>query len=205
MHPRYAGQGAPPQRRQTMAKKRRVQFPVRISASSPAPAGASSSRQRPAAGGIRIAAVAIFVLFLGSGRAAAKPTRQSIEGALTCQCGCNQTVAACDHYGCSSREEMRALIQKEIAAGKDETAIFQDMTLRYGVKVLAAPPAQGFNLTVWILPILGLMIGLAAVVLFVRHWRKAPGESPSAPPSTMNPKVMAAVEAEMKNVGSLSN
>ena len=100
---------------------------------------------------------------------------------------------------------MRALIQKEIAAGKDETAIFQDMTLRYGVKVLAAPPAQGFNLTVWILPILGLMIGLAAVVLFVRHWRKTPGEPPCAPPSTMDPKVMAAVEAEMKKVGSLSN
>ena len=100
---------------------------------------------------------------------------------------------------------MRALIQKEIAAGKDETAIFQDMTLRYGVKVLAEPPAQGFNLTVWILPILGLMIGLAAVVLFVWHWRKTPGEPPCAPPSTMDPKVMAAVEAEMKKVGSLSN
>lgn len=134
-----------------------------------------------------------------------KPTQKSIEGALTCQCGCNQTVAGCDHYGCSSREEMRALIQKEIAAGKDETAIFQDMTLRYGVKVLAAPPARGFNLTVWILPILGLMVGLAAVVLVVRQWRKPPTEPPSAPPSSIDPKVVAAVEAEMKKVGSLSN
>ncbi|HTG62291.1 MAG TPA: cytochrome c-type biogenesis protein CcmH [Terriglobia bacterium] len=188
-----------------MTKRRCVWFAAPISASSPGPGGTSSHRQRPAARGARIAVLAAFVLSLGSGRAAAKPTQQSIEGALTCQCGCNQTVAGCDHYGCGSREEMRAFIQKEIAAGKDETAIFQDMTLRYGVKVLAVPPAQGFNLTVWILPILGLMVGLAAVVLFVRHWRKTPGEPPYAPPSTMDPKVMAAVEAEMKKVGSLSN
>jgi cytochrome c-type biogenesis protein CcmH len=157
---------------------------------------------------MRITVLAIVLLgavsasLAGSGP---KPTQRSIEGALTCQCGCNQTVAGCDHYGCGSREEMRALIQKEIAAGKDQTAILQDMTLRYGVQVLAMPPAQGFNLTVWILPILGLIVGLAAVVLIVRRWRKPPGEPPPLPPSTMDPKVMAAVEAEIKKVGSLSN
>jgi len=157
---------------------------------------------------MRIAVLAIVLLGTVSGSLAgsgSKPTQRSIEGALTCQCGCNQTVAGCDHYGCGSREEMRALIQKEIAAGKDQTAIFQDMTLRYGVQVLATPPAQGFNLTVWILPILGLTVGLAVVVLIVRHWRKPPGEPTPVPPSTMDPKVMAAVEAEIKKVGSLSN
>jgi cytochrome c-type biogenesis protein CcmH/NrfF len=130
---------------------------------------------------MRIAVLVIVLLGTVSGslaRSGAKPTQRSIEGALTCQCGCNQTVAGCDHYGCGSREEMRALIQKEIAAGKDQTAILQDMTLRYGVQVLAMPPAQGFNLTVWILPILGLIVGLAAVVLIVRRWRKPPGEPP---------------------------
>ncbi len=188
-----------------MTKGRCLRCLVRISASSPGPAGTSSPWQRLAAGGIRIAVLAIFVLCLGWGRAAAKPTQQSIEGALTCQCGCNQTVASCNHYGCGSREEIRALIQKEIAAGKDETAILQDMTLRYGVQVLATPPAQGFNLTVWILPILGLMVGLAAVVMIVRHWRRPPTKPPTAPRSSMDPRVMAAVEAEMKKIGSLSN
>ena len=134
------------------------------------------------------------------------PTQKSIEGSLTCQCGgCNRTVASCDHYGCGSREEIRGLIQKEIAAGKDETAILQDMTLRYGVQVLATPPAQGFNLSAWILPILGLTVGLAAVMLIVRRWRKQPGEPPCVTPSMMDSKVMAAVEAEIKKVGSLSN
>jgi cytochrome c-type biogenesis protein CcmH len=189
-----------------MTKSRCVWFAVRISASSPGPAGTSSpSRQRPAAAGIRVAVLAIVLFGLVSETATARPTQQSIESALTCQCGCNQTVAGCNHYGCGSREEIRALVQKEIAAGKDETAILQDMTLRYGVQVLATPPAQGFNLTVWILPILGLIIGLTAVVLIVRHWRKPPGEPPRGLPSTTDPNVMAAVEAEMKQVGPLSN
>ncbi len=181
---------------------------VRSPGDSLRPARTSSSRQRFVAGGVRVALLAAAFLGLASRSPAAsgsKPTQKGIEAAVTCQCGCNQTVAGCDHYGCSSREELRALIQKEIAAGKDETAIFQDLTLRYGVKVLAAPPAQGFNLAVWILPILGLMIGLAAVVMIVRRWRKPPAEPPSAPPSSLDPKVMAAVEAEMKKVGSLSN
>ena len=156
----------------------------------------------------RTALGAIFLVALISARAGAngsKPTPKSIEGAVTCQCGCNQTVAGCDHYGCSSREEMRALIQKEIAAGKDETAILQGMTLRYGVKVLAAPPAQGFNLTVWILPILGLMVGLVAVVLLARRWRNPSAEPSDMPPPSIDPKVVAAVEAEMKKIGSLGN
>jgi cytochrome c-type biogenesis protein CcmH len=157
---------------------------------------------------MRIAVLAIVLLGAVSGGFAdsgPKPAQKSIEGALTCQCGCNQTVAGCDHYGCGSREEMRALIEKAIAAGKDQTAILQDMTLRYGVQVLATPPAQGFNLTVWILPILGLIVGLTAVVLIVRHWRKPAGEPPCVLPSATDPKVMAAVEEEMKKVGSLSN
>jgi cytochrome c-type biogenesis protein CcmH len=156
----------------------------------------------------RTIVLAVLLLAVISHRAAAsgsKPTQQSMEGALTCQCGCYQTVATCNHYGCSSREEIRALLQKEIAAGKDETTILQDMTLRYGVQVLATPPAQGFNLTVWVLPILGLMVGLAAVVLIVRRWRKPPGEPPSVRPSTLDPGAMAAVEAEIKKVGSLGN
>jgi cytochrome c-type biogenesis protein CcmH/NrfF len=188
-----------------MTKRRCVWFAARILALSPESAWTSSSWQRPTAGGVPTAVLVIVALSLGLGRAVAKPNQQSIEGALTCQCGCNQTVAGCNHYGCGSREEIRALIQKEIAAGKDETAILQDMTLRYGVQVLATPPPRGFNMTVWILPILGLMAGLAAVVLIVRHWRKPPGKPPGVLPSTTDPKVMAAVEAEMKKVGSLSN
>jgi cytochrome c-type biogenesis protein CcmH len=131
--------------------------------------------------------------------ASAKPTVKSLGDALICQCGCNQTVNECNHLECPARTEMRAMAAKEIAAGKDETAILQDFVLKYGVKVLASPPTQGFNIAVWILPGFGLLVGLGLVVFLVRHWRKRPAAA-TPPPSPIDPKVLAAMEEEMKKV-----
>ena len=72
---------------------------------------------------------------------------------------------------CAEKAEMQAFIKKEIADGKDETAILQDLSLKYGVQVLSAPPAHGFNLAVWILPGVGLLAGLGIVVVIVRRWK----------------------------------
>lgn len=132
--------------------------------------------------------------------AGSKPTLESVGDGLICQCGCTQTVNTCDHYECATRAEMKALAEKEIAAGKDETTVLQDFVLRYGVQVLASPPEKGFSRTVWILPGLGLIVGLAVVIGIVRRWRK-PGEA-STPPAVgpVDEKILAAVEEEMKKV-----
>ncbi len=138
------------------------------------------------------------VTVLGDSR---KPNLKSLGEALTCQCGCNQTVNGCNHFECSSRTEMQAQVQKEIGAGKTETTILQDFVLRYGVKVLATPPAKGFNLTVWILPLVCLTAGLAFVIGVARRWRKPKGAAPERSRASLDPKVLAAVEEEMKASG----
>ncbi len=132
--------------------------------------------------------------------AASKPTLKSIGEALICQCGCGQTVYGCNHFECASRAEMNALIEKEIAAGKDETTILQDFVKQYGVQVLASPPAKGFTLMAWVLPGLGLVVGLAVVITFVRRWRKPPAKPGQSPPAPIDPKLLEAVEEEMKKV-----
>lgn len=134
--------------------------------------------------------------------AAPTPTVQSIGDQVMCLCGCVATVNHCPHLNCATQAEMRAAIEKEIAAGKDETTILQDLAIKYGVQVLAAPPKKGFNLTVWILPGLGLLAGLALAILFVRRWRA----SPVTPPGTsgaraVDAELLAAVEEEMKSTG----
>ena len=131
--------------------------------------------------------------------ASSKPTVKSLGDALICQCGCNQTVNECNHLECPVRSQMRAMMAKEIAAGKGETAILQDFVLKYGVKVLASPPTQGFNITVWILPGIGLLLGLGLVVFIVRHWRRPPAGAAAAP-APIDPKVLEAMEEEMKRV-----
>jgi len=144
----------------------------------------------------------MFVVMLSAANlaGAAKPTVKSIGDGIICQCGCTQTVSECNHFECSTRAEMNAITEKEIQAGKDETTILQDFVKQYGVQVLASPPASGFNLTVWILPGLGMLIGLAVVVLFVRRWRMPSPELNMVPEEGIDPKIAAAVEEEMRKV-----
>ena len=102
---------------------------------------------------------------------------------------------------CAEKAEMRAFIAKEIADGKGETAILQDLSLRYGVQVLSAPPAHGFDLTVWILPGVGLLLGLGIVLVIARRWKIKPALVASVPAKASDPKVLSAVEEEMKSAG----
>ena len=145
-----------------------------------------------------------MVLAAAAGRAqAARPTVESVGSKVMCLCGCVAILNQCPHQGCSTHEEVKAVVQKLIAEGKDEPAILQELTARYGMKILAAPPAQGFNIAAWALPGLGLLFGLVVVVVAVRRLRKpetAPGAAP-AEPASVDPKVLAAMEEEMKTSG----
>ncbi len=66
--------------------------------------------------------------------------------------------------------EMRDLIREQLRAGKtpeEVTAYFVD---RYGEWILLKPTAEGFNWTVWLLPVLMIAGGLVFVFLTARRW-----------------------------------
>ena len=150
----------------------------------------------------KLTALALPALLMAAVAFAAtgKPTVKSLGDELICQCGCNQTVNECNHFECPSQAEMRKMAAQELAEGKDETTILQDFVLKYGVKVLASPPTKGFNLTVWVLPGFGLLLGLGLVILIVRHWHR-PAPQAAAGSEPIDPKVLEAMEEEMKKVG----
>jgi cytochrome c-type biogenesis protein CcmH/NrfF len=151
---------------------------------------------------------ALIILVLGlsaasmtSADGSRKPTLESIGDQVMCLCGCVATLNHCPHRDCATVAEIRPIIEKEIAEGKDETTILQDLAIRYGVQVLAAPPAKGFSLTAWILPGVGLLAGLSFVVVIVRRWRKPSPVAAAIPAKPLDPKLLAAVEEEMKASG----
>lgn len=133
---------------------------------------------------------------------APKPTLDSIGNKVYCLCGCVTTLNHCPHLPseCASRAQMEALIRRDIGAGKTEKAILTDFTAAYGVKVLASPPTQGFDIAVWILPGIGLVVGLILVIVIVKRWRRRPPPGELADDSEIDPKMMAAVEEEMKKL-----
>ncbi len=149
-------------------------------------------------------AVGMFAIGALGATPGSKPTLEQVGNEVYCQCGCVTVLNHCPHLPseCQSRAQMQTVILKDVQQGKANPAILQDLVDRFGVHVLASPPATGFNLTVWVLPGVVLIIGLAIVLLIVRRWRaknSAPTEEGTAGPA--DPKIMAAVEEEMNRVG----
>ena len=130
-----------------------------------------------------------------------KPTLESIGDQVMCLCGCAATLNHCPHRDCATVAEVRPVIAREIAEGKNETTILQDLAIRYGVQILAAPPARGFSLAAWILPGVGLLAGLSLVVVLARRWRRPSPVSVANAAAPLDPKLLAAVEEEMKAAG----
>jgi cytochrome c-type biogenesis protein CcmH/NrfF len=157
--------------------------------------------QHPVKWVMALLACSLFVVSLTRADGSRKPTLESIGDQVMCLCGCVATLNHCPHRDCATVAEMRPIIEKEIAEGKDETAILQDLAIRYGVQVLAAPPARGFNLAAWILPGVGLLAGLSFVVVIARRWRKPTPVSAGVPSEPLDPKLLAAMEEEMRTSG----
>lgn len=122
---------------------------------------------------------------------------KEIGNKVYCMCGCVTSLNHCPHENCPVKSEMHKIIRTGLTEGKTEPAILQDLVARYGLKVLASPPAQGFNLTAWILPGVGLLLGLLLAITIVRRWRR-PALQAATPAGPVDDKVRAAVEEEMK-------
>lgn len=125
---------------------------------------------------------------------------KGIGDQVYCMCGgCVTSLNTCPMQFCEVKEGMHSIIRADLEQGKTEPEILQDLVNRYGEKVLAAPPARGFNLTAWLLPGVGLLIGLFLAITIVRRWRKPTAEAAApagAPP--VDESVLSAVEEEMK-------
>jgi len=67
-------------------------------------------------------------------------------------------------------EEMRGLIREQLRAGRTPDEVKAYFVERYGEWILLKPKAEGFNWTVWLLPVFVLAGGLIFVVLTARRW-----------------------------------
>jgi cytochrome c-type biogenesis protein CcmH/NrfF len=71
-------------------------------------------------------------------------------------------------------DRIRAFIQNRIKAGDTKSEIKHRLVSEFGEAVLAAPPAHGFDLLAWLLPILGLAgVGAVLAALARRCTREA--------------------------------
>jgi len=121
------------------------------------------------------------------------PEVQKLGHALMCMCGCNQILIECDHQGsdrCLMHDRMMAEVQQRVASSQSESLILQSFVQEYGPQVLVVPPAKGFNLTAWLMPIFASLAGLSLLLILLLRWR----ERSLSPALAAGPKVKVTSE-----------
>ena len=121
---------------------------------------------------MRSLALLFVIALVTAGSAAASeqhPTLAELEDELVCPT-CKTTLAMSN---APVAERMRAFIRERIAAGDTKSEIKDKLVAQFGESVLAAPPARGFNLLAWLLPIAGALAAVVAVAFLARRWSRS--------------------------------
>ncbi len=117
----------------------------------------------------------------------------ALEGQVMCPI-CHTTL---DQSQSGAANQIRAIIQEKIARCETAAQIKRELVADFGPSILAAPPKHGFNLLVWVLPLVG--IGLGAVVLGWLAWRWSRGREPvpAVDGPTLDPDLERRVDEEL--------
>jgi len=122
-----------------------------------------------------IKSVGLLILFL-SILIAETDLATDIKRSLISPCCWAGTVYDLDH-----NPEMEELINQFISQGKTKQEILEYYIGLYGERILAVPIAEGFNIMVWVTPILAGMIGITFLFFFLRTPNDIPSSVISAP------------------------
>ncbi|MBM2838283.1 MAG: hypothetical protein HW415_908 [Deltaproteobacteria bacterium] len=93
-----------------------------------------------------------------------------VEEAIMCQCGCGIVLKHCPHQNCGYAIPARRYITDLIKEGKGKEEIIDIFVKRDGLKVLATPKKEGFNLIGYILPFIALLGAAFFVSRVIKTW-----------------------------------
>ena len=111
------------------------------------------------------------------------PAIRRVGDKLACKCGaCNNTVATCQMLECHYTLPARERIAKMQKAGLADQEIVDSFVKEMGLAALAVPPAEGFNLLAWTMPFIGILLGLGAIAIYLKRFRKPATAAATAAP-----------------------
>jgi len=126
-----------------------------------------------------VALLLIAALAAGSPLGAAPVSEDTVhEVAAQLRCVVCQSLSVADSPSETARQ-MKAIIRERLAAGETPEQVKAYFVDKYGLWILLAPPRQGFNLLVWVVPFVGLAAGLVLVLLLARRWSRRAASAPA--------------------------
>jgi cytochrome c-type biogenesis protein CcmH len=112
-----------------------------------------------------------LLMALSSSVAAQKPVTENdvlrVAKQLYCPVCPNTPLDVCETQAC---QDWRELIRQRLQVGDTDQQIINYFVNQYGPRVLTVPPTQGFSLLGWIVPILGITVGVVGLTLLYREW-----------------------------------
>ena len=146
--------------------------------------------------------VLVVALIVGSGVLSSPPPTAAerataIESALRCP-SCEDLSVA--ESSASTAVTVRATVTQLIAEGRTDQQIESYLVDRYGSSIVLDPPARGWSLLVWLLPLLGGLAALAVLVgVFIRRRTVTDTDSPGTdPPGPGRPRLTPPVLEERR-------
>ena len=123
---------------------------------------------------------------------------KNIGKRLLCMCNCNQILTACNHVGCSTSAAMLKKLDQVVARNEPEDLTVQSFIQEWGERVLAEPPAKGFNRLAWFIPGGAFALGLVIVIVVIAHWRRRMTLAPAGPSVSPDALSRARLQADQE-------
>ena len=91
---------------------------------------------------------------------------------------------------------MKAFISSRIAAGDTTSQIKAKLVVQFGPAVLSSPPRRGFNLLVWVLPPVGIVLAALVLGVLAVRWSRA-REPATVPAGPLDPDLERRLDEEL--------
>ncbi len=141
-----------------------------------------------------LALIAFVSLLILPGHAQQSARAKTVGKRLMCMCSCNQVLTECNHLGCPMSPGMLQKLEAAVASESSDDLVVQGFVQEFGQKVMAEPPARGFNALAWWMPGLVVLVGLLTVRAVLLRWRQIVPATPAGSPPP--PEMLARVRRE---------
>lgn len=135
----------------------------------------------------RAALIALALFAVSASPAAAAVKARTSLSAIEPQVMCVTCQIPLEVAVSPAADQERQFILQLIAQGDTEAQVKSRLVAEYGAAVLALPPDRGFNVVVYVIPIVVVALALALVALLLPRWRRnrrgAPATSTLGTPS----------------------
>ncbi|HLJ88219.1 MAG TPA: cytochrome c-type biogenesis protein CcmH [Candidatus Angelobacter sp.] len=125
----------------------------------------------------------IFLVAADTGTDTVKDRYNTLGNKMMCACGCGQILLKCNHVGCPDSDRMTRELKSSVTAYNNDEDVLNWFRRTYGVTIVVDPATHGFELLIWLVPPILVILAVLSLVLLLRKWRRTPNVAIAGAPS----------------------